>query len=297
MKGKACSLRDLRRIRHILANAERLKGEAEALLRCADKSTVSTWRKAIQVLDAVDLSQPEHIQPTHLREIARHAGEDEWPGWVKRCEKDRLTVADLRSLLMARQTSAAAESAETTAPTGTYRTLVIDPPWAYQNNSGRQRQPYAGRNLSLEEIKGFNVGRWVPPDDGHLYLWVTDAYAGDAYSIIRAWGFEPKCSLVWVKDRIGMGNYFRHQHELCFFAVKGNLRLKRMDTPTVFAAPMTKHSEKPDAFYSLVEDCSPGPYLDVFARKKRAGWDVFGDEVTEEYQLRIDGKNESSLVG
>ena len=98
MKGKTCSWRDIRRIKHILENAGRLKGQMAALTNCADKSTVSTWRKSIAVLDAVDLSQLslEHTQPSHAREIARHSPKESWPEWVESCEKNKWTVAQLR---------------------------------------------------------------------------------------------------------------------------------------------------------------------------------------------------------
>lgn len=104
MKAQACSWRDMRKIRHILANAERLKGEYDALIRCADKSTVSTWRKAIAVMEAVDglHMSTEHMQPSHAREIARHAPRETWPSWVERCERQQLTVAQLRVALRPR---------------------------------------------------------------------------------------------------------------------------------------------------------------------------------------------------
>lgn len=182
------------------------------------------------------------------------------------------------------------------APSGKYRTIVVDPPWAYRNKAGRQRPDYADRSMNLEQVRGFDIERWVAPDACHLYLWVTDAYAGDVYQVLRAWNFDPKAWLVWVKNRMGMGNYFRHQHELCVFAVRGQMRLKRMDVQTIFYAPVTRHSEKPDTFYLLIESCSPGPYLDVFARKRRAGWDAFGDEVDNFYQLRLEGGESKILL-
>ena len=158
----------------------------------------------------------------------------------------------------------------------------MDPPWSYQNKSGRHAPDYGKDNrvMTLDQVVSFDVQRWVPEDACHLYLWVTDAYVGGVGRILEVWGFAPKATLVWVKDRIGMGNYFRHQHELCVFATSGRLRLARMDASTVFRAPVKRHSEKPDEFYSLVESCSPPPYLDVFARRRRPGWDVYGDEVS-----------------
>lgn len=185
----------------------------------------------------------------------------------------------------------------TNIPKGKYHTIVVDPPWSYGNNSGRQKQDYHQRTMNFDEIKKFDIQRWIPEDFCHLYLWVTDIYAGKVFEILESWGFVPKTWLIWIKDNIGMGNYFRHQHEFCVFAIKGKQRLKRMDVSTIFHAPMTKHSEKPDYFYSLIKTCSFEPFLDVFARKMRPGWDVFGDEVNEEFQMKSEGNNESSFVG
>jgi N6-adenosine-specific RNA methylase IME4 len=300
MKAQACSWQDMRKIQYILANVDRLKGQYEALMRCAAKGTVSDWRRALDVMQTLHGSDIRTVQPSHATLIGRYTPEDQWQDWIARCETHKWTVAELRSALIQAEADDATTKATATIPTGQYRTLVVDPPWSYGNKSGRQRPGYADRSLTLEQIAAFDIPRWVPSDDGgsHLYLWVTDAYAGEVYPIVRRWGFEPKTWLIWVKDRIGMGNYFRHQHEACVFAVRGQLRLKRLDASTVFTAPVTRHSEKPDAFYSLVESCSPGPYLDIFARRRRAGWDVFGDEAdpTVAYQTRLDGANESRVV-
>jgi N6-adenosine-specific RNA methylase IME4 len=305
LKGKACSWRDIRRIKHILENAERLKGEMSALTNCVDKSTLSTWRRQIEVMDAMtEALGPKftyvNLSPSHAREIARHSPRESWPEWVDSCEKSRWTVAQLRSVLLAAKAAETHALAERSIPTGKYSSIVVDPPWSYSNKSGRHGDSAnAGyiqdRTMTLDEVALFDIKRWTA-ETCHLYLWVTDAYVGHIYEVTEAWGFDAKATLVWVKDRIGMGNYYRHQHELCVFAVKGKMRLARMNASTVFSAPITTHSEKPDEFYRLVESCSPGPYLDVFARKKRAGWDVFGDEVTNEYQLNLNGPKESVQI-
>lgn len=302
MKGKACSWRDIRKIKHILENMDRLKGEHDALIRCSAKNTRSNWRRTIEVMDSLAGSHMgtnlKHIQPSHAREIARLAEKEDWPQWVQDCEKTGWTVSELRGELLKATTEEAQQQAAKTAPDGKYRTLVVDPPWHYSNKSGRQKQPYSDRTMNLAEIKAFGIQRWIPDGSCHLYLWSTDAYAGSVDQILSAWGFELKVWLVWVKDRIGMGNYYRHQHELCAFATKGpTLRLKRRDVSTVFRAPVGKHSEKPQLFYDIVESCSPGPYLDVFARRRRPDWSVFGDEIGKEYQLRFHGEQKSLLVG
>ena len=100
-----------------------------------------------------------------------------------------------------------------------------------------------------------------------------------AHDLAATWGFVPKTILTWIKPRLGMGHYFRNNTEHVVFAVKGSLRTLRKDCRTAFEAQQGRHSEKPAAFYDMVESMSPGPYLDVFARKQRFGWDAWGAEV------------------
>ena len=216
--------------------------------------------------------------------LALEAIENEWTAEQVRLEASR------------RKAAAIAQVDAPPIPQGQYQTVVVDPPWAYGNVTGRHGADYAPRMMTVQQITD---GQFAPDFQirdrfhrpCHLYLWVTDAYVGECYSIIRAWGFDPKCTIVWVKDRFGMGNYFRHQHELCVFAVKAKMRLKRLNASTVLRAKTTGHSAKPDEFYDLVETCSPGPYLDVFARKHRPGWAIYGDQVnlTLEKLSKING--------
>jgi site-specific DNA-methyltransferase (adenine-specific) len=117
MKAQACSWRDMRKIQHILANAERLKGEYDALMRCADKSTVTSWRRALEVMAACNgVHMYTHLQPSHAREIARHAPREAWSTWVERCEVERLTVPKLRGLLRAAERQQRAEEFAANAP-------------------------------------------------------------------------------------------------------------------------------------------------------------------------------------
>lgn len=122
--------------------------------------------------------------------------------------------------------------------------------------------------------------------DAHLYLWFTNTFAVEAHQIAEAWGFRPMTILTWVKTRVAdglpsmkMGYYFRGATEHVLFAVKGSLRLQTREAlPTAYLWPRLPHSVKPDAFYTLVERASPGPYLELFARKNRAGWAAWGNE-------------------
>jgi len=161
-----------------------------------------------------------------------------------------------------------------------YRTLVIDPPWAY---SLRQEDPtHRGRcvygTMGTEDLRTLPVKDWSD-QNAHLYLWTTNAFMVEAHDLVKAWGFEQKTILTWVKDQIGLGNYYRNNTEHILFCVRGRLPVARHDAPTAFRAPRSRHSEKPAAFYDIVESMSPGPYLDVFARKLRFNWDAWGAEV------------------
>ena len=181
------------------------------------------------------------------------------------------------------------------APAKKYRTLVADPPWPYdlraKDESHRARVTYP--TMSISELMNLPVGLWAE-DASHLYLWTTNAFMVEAHQIAKAWGFEPKTILTWVKGRldggrivhhIGMGNYYRNSTEHVLFCVRGSLATNNHDLPTAFLAERREHSEKPAAFYDLVAHMSPGPFLDVFARKQRmmAGasfevMDTFGNE-------------------
>ena len=132
--------------------------------------------------------------------------------------------------------------------------------------------------MDVAEIGALPLGEWAE-DDAHLYLWVTNFFLVDGFALLDAWGFKYKTMLTWCKNKIGMGYYFRNSTEHVLFGVKGSLRTLRRDIWTHFNAERHRHSEKPQAFYDMVETASPGPYLDVFARKQRFGWDVAGNEV------------------
>lgn len=111
-----------------------------------------------------------------------------------------------------------------------------------------------------------------------MYLWVTNRSLPKAFVLIEAWGFRYVTCLTWCKPSIGMGNYFRGSTEQILFAVKGSQQLKRHDVGTHFTAPRGKgHSAKPDEFYQLVESCSYAPFIDIFGRKERDGWSVWGE--------------------
>lgn len=171
-----------------------------------------------------------------------------------------------------------------------YGTVVADPPWRYATPRGittRTRgsggfAPEAERNyptMSVDEIAALPV-RELVADDAHLYLWVTNPILPAVFPIVEAWGFRYTTLLTWRKlGTLGMGYYFRGDTEHVIFGVRGRAPIAPPDRQrNWFAAPKTGHSRKPDIFYEMVESVSPGPWLELFARRRRYGWDAWGDE-------------------
>lgn len=164
---------------------------------------------------------------------------------------------------------------------GLFQTIVIDPPWDWGDEGdvsqfGRAKPEYT--TMSIDEIEQMPIAR-IADNNCHLYLWVTNRSLPKAFRLIDTWGFRYITCLTWVKPSFGMGNYFRGSTEQVLFAVKGSQPLKRHDVGTHFEAPRgERHSAKPDEFYSLVESCSYAPYIDIFGRKKRDGWSVWGED-------------------
>lgn len=175
---------------------------------------------------------------------------------------------------------------------GKYRTVLADPPWQFQNRTGKMAPEHKRLNryptMSLEEIKEIPVSSCVE-DPAHLYLWVPNALLREGLEVMEAWGFQYKTNLVWHKirkdggsDGRGVGFYFRNVTELVLFGVKG--RGARTLAPgrsqvNLLASQKREHSRKPDELYNLIENCSGGPYLELFARGERPGWQQWGNQV------------------
>lgn len=173
-----------------------------------------------------------------------------------------------------------------------YRTILIDPPW-YEKGAGKIKRG-ADRHYPLlktdEIIKVVKEsGMFRPADDCHLYLWVTNNFLKDGLKVTESLGFRYVTNIVWVKDSIGLGQYFRGQHELCLFGVRGNLMTRNRSTPTVISARKREHSRKPSKIYDLIEKCSYPPRLELFARERRQGWDAWGDELPNSIQRTLGG--------
>lgn len=164
-----------------------------------------------------------------------------------------------------------------------YNTVLADPPWDVQQRGARgavQHYPV----MAVEAISGLGVGR-LAADDAHLWLWVTNATIHAGKQVMEAWGFSYRSCLTWIKPRFGLGVYLRNQTEHLLLGVRGKAPIQFRSQGSWFYAPIQEHSHKPEEQYAIIERCSPGPYLELFARRKQPGWDVWGNEVESDVAL------------
>lgn len=145
--------------------------------------------------------------------------------------------------------------------------------------------------MPVDEIMSLAIPTILAPA-AHLYLWFTNAFSVEAHAVSRAWGFVPKTILTWVKVKsdgtpsMKTGYYYRGATEHILFAVRGSLPLRGPPRPTAYLLPReNEHSRKPDFFYSLIEEQSHAPYLELFARRERPGWAVWGNEVNSDIRM------------
>jgi N6-adenosine-specific RNA methylase IME4 len=178
-----------------------------------------------------------------------------------------------------------------------YHTLLADPPWQFQNRTGKVAPEHKRLSrygtLTLDQIKALPVAD-LTAEPGHLYLWVPNALLPLGLEVLAAWGFHYKSMIVWHKvrkdggsDGRGVGFFFRNVTETLLFGVRGrNARTLQPGRRQVnlLATRKREHSRKPDEQYDIIQSCSPGPFLELFARGVRDGWDVWGDQANESYQ-------------
>ena len=187
----------------------------------------------------------------------------------------------------------------------TYRTIVADPPWQTMAGPlrrgvgegwkfdavGESSQPLDYATMTIAEIAELPVSE-ITDDDAALYLWTTNGYVEPAYGIARAWGFKPSTLLIWAKAPMGhgLGGAFGITSEFVLYARRGS-PVERRTSGTWFqwkrhyVNGKPSHSSKPDAFYDLVEQVNDGPYVELFARRHRLGWDVWGNESANTAQI------------
>lgn len=185
-----------------------------------------------------------------------------------------------------------------------YATIAADPPWPQQGggslagregflDSGGRSLPMPYETMSVEAIAAMPVES-IAADDAHLYLWTTNGFLDAAFDVVKAWGFTYSTTLVWAKKAMGggLGGAYGITTEFCLYARRGSLAPKQRVTGTWFEwkrpydeRGKPKHSAKPPEFYKVVELVSPGPYLELFGRTGRNGWDVWGDQAPDGVNL------------
>lgn len=182
-------------------------------------------------------------------------------------------------------------------------TILADPPWRFSNRTGKMAPEHKRllrySTMELEEISSLPVCELALPRC-HLYLWVPNALVLEGLEVMKKWGFTYKTNLVWFKTRKdggpdgrGVGFYFRNVTELVLFGVRGSVRTFAPGRRQVNIIQTRKreHSRKPDELYDVIESCSPGPYLELFARHSRPGWLQWGNEVE-----KLSGRREREQV-
>lgn len=178
-----------------------------------------------------------------------------------------------------------------------YKTIYADPPWQFQNRTGKVAPEHKRLNrystMTLEEIKRLPVID-VADEKSHLYLWVPNALLPEGLEVMKSWGFEYKTNLIWEKvrkdgmpDGRGVGFYFRNVTEILLFGIRGE-KNRTLDPGrsqvNLIRSIKREHSRKPDEFVKLIESCSCGPYLEMFARGNRNNWDMWGNQAEETYE-------------
>ena len=172
---------------------------------------------------------------------------------------------------------------------GRFGTILADPPWRFSNRTGKMAPEHKRLNryatMTLQDIMELPIAQLALPQS-HLYLWVPNALILEGLEVMRRWGFTYKTNLVWYKTRKdggpdgrGVGFYFRNVTELVLFGTRGSLRTLAPGRTQVnlVATRKREHSRKPDELYDLIGKCSPGPYLELFARHQKEGWSQWGN--------------------
>ena len=167
-----------------------------------------------------------------------------------------------------------------------YRTITADPPWG--GKEAQQGGNYGAINhydlMTLDQIKAMPVAN-LCEENAHCWLWVTNAVLEQGFEVLRSWGFVPRSIFTWVKPRMGLGVYLRNATEQVLLGTRGKAPVLCKNQPNWGFFPRLEHSHKPEEFYKIVERVSPGPYLELFARRKFPGWHIWGNEVPSDVDI------------
>lgn len=224
---------------------------------------------AADIAQADEEEQREVIAADNEREIIRRAKEIKAKRREERVREKQARVAEI-----------AAREPEPLVTLGPFPVLYADPPWRYEHSESPEVRKVENQypTMTLDEIKAIDV---PAADDSVLFLWVTSPKLAEGLEVMTAWGFTYRTSMVWVKDRLGMGYYARQQHEFLLIGRRGSMRAPDPeDRPaSVVTAPRGEHSAKPEVFYELIEQMYPlAERCEMFQRRPRDGWAGWGNQ-------------------
>ena len=165
-----------------------------------------------------------------------------------------------------------------------FPTILIDPPWQYTNKASNGAAQNHYPTMSVQEIMSLPVGE-LAAKQAHLHLWTTSSFLFECERLMQAWGFTYKSSLVWIKRRLGLGNYWRLAHEFLLLGTRGKAPFLKKSQWSWVLADGSLHSQKPAQVRSMIELVSPPPRLELFARELAPGWVVWGNEIERQSLL------------
>lgn len=166
-----------------------------------------------------------------------------------------------------------------------YATILADPPWDMQQK-GNYGAIHHYNLMTLEQIKAMPVADLME-ENGHVWLWVTNTTLEYGFEVLRAWGCTPRSVFTWLKafSGLGLGVYLRNHTEHILLGTKGKAPILFKSQPNFGFFPRQDHSHKPEEVHKIIERCSPGPYLELFARRRQPGWDVWGNEIDSDIDI------------
>ncbi len=268
-KGQICTFASIAEAAELLNVSERTVKAARKVHDLGTPELIDACEQGeIAVSDAATvLNEPGDVQNELLRTV--RSEENGTPKNLKAAQRKH-EIATQRTAI---------EAGTAKLPEGVFEVIVVDPPWPYGDQDDYDREyrrivtPYP--EMSLEDIGALE---FPAADDCIVWLWTTHKFLHDAFHILDGWGFEPKMTLTWDKERMGMGRWLRSQSEFCLMAVRGGPRVDLTDQTTILRVPRRQHYRKPDEFYEMVESLCIGRRLDFFSRERRKGWEQMGND-------------------
>ena len=158
-----------------------------------------------------------------------------------------------------------------------YSTIMADPPWNI-NQQGKRGAASHYNLMPLEDIKNMPVAD-LCNENAHLWLWVPNGLIPQGLEVMKAWGFTYRSPFFYIKPRLLLGNYLRNASETILFGTRGKAPIRFKGQPNWGFYPLLDHSHKPEEQFAVIERCSPGPYLELFARRRQPGWDAWGNQI------------------